>query len=122
MDKFCPPGKNLKKSNQNQQKYPAIILTKEEKDIVKAAITYEAERIYHRIAALAVCSNHVHLAAEAGSESIEKSVSRYKNIAMFALWKKGRSGKIWTRGFDKRFCFNTQDFENKIKYTEKHTE
>ena len=117
---ILPAQKNLAKSNRNQQKHPAVILTKEEKDIVKEAIAREAERIGHRITTLAVCSNHVHLAAEAGCKSIEKSVSRYKNVAMFALWKKGKSGKIWTRGFDKRFCFNKQDFENKIKYIEQH--
>ena len=81
----------------------------------------EAEKIHHKIIALAVCSNHVHLVAKPCGQSIEQIVSRYKNIAMFALRKNDRaSSRIWTRGFDKRFCFTEQDLETRTNYVNSH--
>ena len=58
--------------------------------------------------------------AERTNESIEKVVSYYKNAARIALRGKGFIGRVWTKGFDKRFCFNQEELENKIKYVESH--
>ena len=78
------------------------------------------KRIGQKILALAVCSNHIHLVAGKGNESIENSVSRYKNVSSSALKKAGLTKRIWTRGFDKRFCFNNEHLEQKIKYVRHH--
>jgi len=34
----------------------------------------------------------------------------------------GFNGKIWSIGFDKRFCFTDKDIEQKIQYVNKHAE
>ena len=112
--------KTIEQICQNFQKNPASTLNKSERDIVRNSILNEAQRIGHDIKAIAVCSNHVHLAAIPFNEAIEYIVSRYKNVATAALRKYGRQDKIWTRGFDKRFCFNQQDLQNKIRYIKKH--
>ena len=111
----------LEKANRKLQKLSTINLTKKEKGVVCEAILKESEKIHHKIIALVVCSNHVHLVAEPCGESIEQIVSRYKNIAMFALRKNGRSSsRIWTRGFDKRFCFTERDLLNRANYVNRH--
>ena len=115
-----PGDEVLKKANQKQQKRPAVTLTKKEKQVVRRVILKEAERIGHIITALIVCPRHLHMVTEPCSESIEKIVSRYKNVSMFALRKTGRPGRIWTRGFDKRFCFTKQDLGNRINYVKNH--
>ncbi len=110
----------LKSANQRQQKYPTVKLNSEQKQIIRDAIVEEAQRINHKIFALAVCSNHVHIVAGVSEESIEQSVHRYKYSATLALRKFGSQGKIWSKGFDKRFCFTDKELENKVRYVRSH--
>jgi len=88
--------------------------------VVEDAVVKEAQRFGQEILALAVCSNHVHLVVSSGSESIENTVSRYKNVATIALKKTGLTKRIWTRGFDKRFCFTDEELTQKIEYVRRH--
>jgi len=118
--KIRPGDENIKEICQKLQKQPAVILNKEEKKTVRQSILKESEKIKQTIKALAVCTNHVHLVAEPCRESIEEIVSRYKNAAMFTLCKFGRNGRVWTRGFDKRFCFTEEQLAARINYVQNH--
>jgi REP element-mobilizing transposase RayT len=110
----------LKSANQNQQKFQTVKLDSDQKQIVQNAILQEARKIKQKIFAIAVCSNHIHLVAEVSSESIEQIVHRYKRLSSFVLRKADLDGKIWSTGFDKRFCFTDKDIEQKIQYVNKH--
>ena len=112
----------IKEICQKLQKQSAVILNEEEKETAQQAILKESEKIGQRIKALAVCTNHVHLVAEPCRESIEKIVSRYKNAAMFALYNFGRNGRIWSHGFDKRFCFTEDELTRRIEYVHRHSQ
>jgi REP element-mobilizing transposase RayT len=111
----------LETANKKLQKFEIVRLTSKQKKVVENAILKEAERIGQKILALAVYSNHIHLVAGSGKESIENTVSRYKNVATSALKKTGLTKRIWTRGFDKRFCFNGEKIEQKIEYVRRHS-
>jgi len=37
-----------------------------------------------------------------------------------ALQKSGYDGKVWTRGYDKRFCFDQKGLRERTKYVEGH--
>ncbi len=102
------------------QKGPTTQLNKQEKEIVREAISQEAGRIGQKLEALAVCTNHVHLAVRLSGESIERGVSRYKAAATRALRRNGRLGRIWTTGFDKRFCFAETELAKRIAYVRSH--
>ena len=102
------------------QKEHTVKLTHNEKDIVRLAILNEAERIGQTVEALAVCSNHIHLVSRYFPEPIGRTVSRFKNVAAAALRSDGRAGRVWTRGFDKRFCFDQQDLIRRIQYVNNH--
>ncbi len=104
------------------QKSPAVKLTSKEKTVVHQTIITEAEGTGQQVEALAVCSNHVHLVARWSYHLIGKIVSRYKNAAMFALGNLGRSGRIWTRGYDRRFCFTEDELVRCIKYVKNHND
>jgi len=119
---ILPGDGKLKEICQKLQKQPAVTLREGERTIVRKAILTESEKIGQSIRALAVCTNHIHLVADPCRESIEQIVSRYKNAAMFALCRLGRKGRIWTRGFDKRFCFSQDELVRKIEYVRKHSE
>ena len=117
---ILPGDENLEEICRNLQQKETVILNQDERKIIEQTILKEAERIGQTIKALAVCSNHIHIAALVCNESIEQIVSRYKNAAMFALHKNGRKGRIWTHSFDKRFCFNQEELDQKIEYIQKH--
>ena len=102
------------------QKGHTVKLGYSEKDIVRRAILNEANRIGYTIEALAVCSNHIHLVVRYSPEPIGQIVSRFKNVTTSALKKHGRDGRVWTRGFDKRFCFNEEDLNRRIQYVKNH--
>ena len=120
--KILTQNDGLTLANQRQQKYPTVKLNSEQKQIVSKAITEEARRINHKIFAIAVCSNHLHMVASVSEESIEQAVHRYKYSATLALRKFGNQGKIWSKGFDKRFCFTDMELENKVRYVRGHND
>jgi REP element-mobilizing transposase RayT len=111
---------NLFQICRKQQKGPSVKLQYKEKQIVQAAVLNEAERIGHTIKALAVCSNHVHLTATPCNRSIEQIVSMYKSAATRALRNVGRTGKLWTKGFYKTFCYTAEEMSVKTAYVQRH--
>lgn len=118
--KILRKNNTLLKSNLKRLKNPATKLDAEHRDIVHHTILDKAKEINQKIHAIAVCSNHVHIVAEHTNESIEKVVSYYKNAARLALRAGGFNGRVWTRGFDKRFCFNREELKSRIQYVNDH--
>ncbi len=114
------PNEKLKSANQKQQKYQTVRLNSKQRQIVEKAILEEAKRINHKIFAITVCPNHVHIVASVSKESIEKAVHRYKYSATLTLRKFGTQGKIWSKDFDKRFCFSDKELETKVRYVQSH--
>jgi len=118
--KVMPSDAGLKEANRKLQQSWFVRLTTQQKKVVEDVMLKEAERIGQQILALAVCSNHIHLVVGSGNQSIESTVSRYKNVSTCALKKTGLTKRIWTRGFDKRFCFSSEKLEQKIEYVRRH--
>ncbi len=114
------PNRSLKKSNLLSLKQQIIKLTPSQRTIVQDAILHEAKRINHKIHAITVCSNHIHIIAENNHTPINQAVSRYKNVATAALKRTGLNTKPWTKGFDKRFCFTEEQLKQKTEYVNKH--
>ncbi len=120
--KKLPINPVLKKANVDSTKRNKVRLKKKQREIVKAAIMNESKRNEVKMLALAVFSNHVHIVLGYTGVAIEKTVGRLKNAARVALQKDGFIGKVWTRGFDKRYCFNEKSLKNRINYAQKHKE
>ncbi len=120
--RVLPGDERIKTANRKLQRYETITLTKEEREIIRLTILAEATALGHAIHAIAVCSNHVHFVAEPCEYSIEQAVSRYKNKSMFALRKSGRPARLWTKGFDKRFCFTPVQLAARIAYVQNHND
>jgi REP element-mobilizing transposase RayT len=110
----------LRTANAQRLKNPAIFLTREQRDVVHEAILDEAKILGQEILAAAVSSDHVHLVAKEVRYSMEEVVSHYKNAGRIALQLNGFVGKLWTKGFDKRFCFTEQDLQSRVVYVKKH--
>lgn len=69
---------------------------------------------------MAVCSNHVHVVVGYREQSIGEVVGRFKNAGRVALKNAGIEGRIWTKGYDKRFCYDEDALKNRIEYVNEH--
>jgi REP element-mobilizing transposase RayT len=112
----------LEKSNKELLKHNKIKIPKSLRNTVKDAILKEAEELSQKVYAIAICSNHVHIVAESIGKSCGYSVGRFKKAATKALRKYGFTDMVWTKGFDKRYCFHPHELETKIKYVQHHEE
>ena len=84
----------------------AVRLGSGEKALVRDAVREEAVRMGQEIFALAVCSNHVHVVVANTATEVATAAGRYKRAGTVALRGEGWKGKVWAKGYDKRFCFD----------------
>ena len=110
----------LKTDCEEKLKESPVRLRGKEKEIVREAIIEAAKRFKQNIRAMTVCSNHVHIVCEYVDVPIGVVVGTYKNAGRVALRKKGFDGRVWTRGYDRQFCFDQAAFEARITYVAKH--
>ena len=110
----------LEQSNEEALKHEKIKIPKYLRQIVKNAILKEAEQIGQKIYAITVCSNHVHIVVDSIRARCGYSVGRFKKAATKELRKYGFDNKVWTKGFDKRYCYSQQELEDKSKYVQRH--
>jgi REP element-mobilizing transposase RayT len=110
----------LKKSNVKNLTRAAVRLGRREKGIVRDAIIEAAKRFKQKILAIEVYSNHVHIVCEYVDVPINVIAGYYKNAGRVALQKNGFKGRVWTKGFDRRFCFNEKELKARVDYVNKH--
>ena len=113
-------NKMLLRTNEKLQTQNAVRLTKVQQQIVRDAIVKQAKLLGQKIYALSMQSNHVHIVVEYIPQPIGRIAAYYKNAARLALKDQGHNGKVWTAGYDKRFCFDRMTLEQKIKYVQNH--
>ncbi len=112
--------KLLREKCKKLMKSDKTTLTEKQQQIAKDAIIEKAKSIGQKLYAIAVCSNHIHLIVENTKKPIGLVISQYKNAARIALIKAGFNSRLWTKGFDKRYCFDEAELKNKIEYVQKH--
>jgi len=117
---ILPPNQSLEDSNKQNLSREPVRLSDTHRQIVQNAILEKADQLNQKIFVLSVSSNHVHIVAEYISMPIGLVVRHYKGAAQSALRKIGLSGNIWTKGFDKRYCFNEQTLKKRIDYVKSH--
>lgn len=120
--KLLNQNETLEQINKINLKKQPIKFNSKQKEIVKDSIIQKAKRLNQKVFALTVLSNHIHLLVEKKQESIETTAALYKTAARTALNKNGLEGKIWSKGYDKRYCFSYQELNNRIEYIRGHNE
>ncbi|OHB60543.1 MAG: hypothetical protein A2167_06355 [Planctomycetes bacterium RBG_13_46_10] len=114
-----PENESLKQTNKQLQLQDEIRLSRAQQKVVRDAIIKEAHLLGQRILALSVNATHIHIVAENNSKPISNIVAYYKKAARLALKSIGHEGKIWTKGYDKRFCFDRALLERRIRYVQR---
>ena len=118
--KIYPTNETLMRANKENQSGRTIWLSADQREIASKAVLVEAVVQQQQIFALAVSSNHVHIVAEYIPKPIGTIVAYYKKAIRLALKDVGHNGKLWTRGYDKRFCFDKATLNQKIHYVQSH--
>jgi len=118
--RVCRANSALEHSNRERMKASPVVLTKSQRISAAGAIMDEATKLKQQIHALAVCDNHVHLVVQSIDLSIGRVVSHYKNAVRLVLQEEGFHGKLWTKGFDKRYCVKDNEIIAKIGYVKNH--
>jgi REP element-mobilizing transposase RayT len=111
----------LAKANIKQLCKDPVILTPKQRKVIENAICTKAEEIGQKICALAVCSNHVHIVIDYTTKDLGLIVRYYKMAGQKAMRDLGFTGRLWTKGFDKRFCFDERSLRRRINYVNKHS-
>ena len=75
------------------------------------------QRLCIHIGALTVQTWHVHAVLAATRHDVADVVRCLKESVRYGL-RPGRP--IWTKGYDKRFCFDDQNVERRVRYVERH--
>jgi REP element-mobilizing transposase RayT len=118
--KILSSNKQLVKINKERITGRVVKLDRASRDVVFKAIEDKAKEIDQVIFASSICSNHVHLVLENIDESVGVIVGIYKAAATKALREKGFAGKVWTRGYDKRYCYDDGELEARMEYVNGH--
>ena len=112
----------LARYRREQMQGNAVRLNGRATKLVHDAIVQEAKRWGEKIEALAVLSDHVHVVVRYGGQPIDEFVSACKAAGRLALKGEGFDGRVWAKGYDKRFCFDEGAMEARIEYVEGHDE
>ena len=118
--KIFPGDKILHASNLSKLCNGPINLSAAQRLAVRAAILTEADKLGQKILALAVASNHIHLVAEYIPKPVGRVVSHYKNAARLTLRITGGTDRWWSKGYDKRYCFDAHSLQSRIAYVSTH--
>jgi REP element-mobilizing transposase RayT len=110
----------LENSNRDNLNSPPVSLNSEQRNLVKVAVHNEAEKLHQKILAFTVRKSHVHLVVDCNFLSASSAVSHYKNAARLLLQSNGFIGKLWTRGYSVRYCFDDAQLSAVINYVNKH--
>jgi REP element-mobilizing transposase RayT len=115
-------NERLRQDNEQRLAKGAVRFGAREEKVVKQAIKDEADKQNVKLHAITVRSNHVHVVVGYCGCSIEDVVRQFKQAGIAALKERGVTGKVWTRGYDKRFCFDEKSLHARIAYVNRHGE
>jgi len=118
--KILPADNSLSQIAQSRLFQPLVKLSGYQRKIAANATFAQAERLSQSILALSVGSTHIHIVAEYISKPISQVVSCYKNAARLELSKSVNSARVWTSGYDKRYCFDKQSLQKRVAYVLTH--
>jgi hypothetical protein len=113
-----PPNPPLEQTDRSRLKSPPCRFATDQlfeiADVMGRALV---DRKHQRVFALTVQASHIHFVIGPTPVTMPQVVKCAKDSARWLL-KTNRP--IWTRGYDKQFCFTEQSLLTRIRYVENH--
>ncbi len=114
------PNPSLESKNKKNMKYPKVLLTTAQRKIIEKAVIEESTGLNQKIHAITVGKSHIHLVVDCNFMSASSAVSHYKNAARLVMERNGFVGRLWTKGFSTRYCFDENQLNKVIQYVNRH--
>jgi REP element-mobilizing transposase RayT len=114
------PDTSLESKNKKNMNYPKVSLTGTQRKIIEKAITEESAGLNQKIYAISAGKSHIHLVTDCNFISAASAASHYKNAARLAMKSNGFVGRLWTRGFSVRYCFDEKQLSAVVDYVNRH--
>jgi len=114
------PNPSLESKNKKNMKYPKVLLTTAQRKIIEKAVIEESAGLNQKIHAITVGKSHIHLVVDCNFMSASSAVSHYKNAARLVMERNGFVGRLWTKGFSTRYCFDENQLNKVIQYVNRH--
>ena len=118
--RILDPDPLLENANKANMSYPKVLLTAEQREIIEKAIFEESISLKQKILASSVGKNHIHIVTDCNFVSAQSAVSHYKNAARLAVQADGFVGRLWTKGYSVRYCFDDRQLRVVIAYVNRH--
>ncbi|MCK5000682.1 MAG: hypothetical protein KAS23_14160 [Anaerohalosphaera sp.] len=113
-------NESLKRHNQQEMAGEEVCLSEIQRCIVGKAITAEASNLNKKVYAMTVGSRHAHVVLDWDMHEIGTIAGKLKRAATVALREASVEGKVWTKGYDVRYCYDIDALHSRIEYVEKH--
>ncbi len=114
------PNPALEKKNKENMKYPKVSLTTAQRKVIEKAIIEESADLNQKIYVISVGRSHIHLVTDCNFISAASAVSHYKNAARQAMESNGFAGRLWTKGFSVRYCFDENQLNKVTQYVKRY--
>ena len=105
----------LERSQRRMRDEP-VLLTPTQQDTVFKSLLMAADEFGYTLYAVSIESWHMHVLLTHGFDPVKQVVGRLKTRMRQAV---GR-GRIWTEGYDKRYCFTDAAIEARHEYIRRH--
>jgi hypothetical protein len=93
-----------------------VLLTTNEQDMAFEALVAAADEFGYRLLAVSIESWHMHVLLSHGLDTVAVAAGRLKTRVRQTI---GR-GRVWTAGYDKRYCFREDVVEARRDYIRRH--
>lgn len=113
---ILPGDPRLHQSAARRMSGNPVVLSRQEQAQASQALRAASHEFAYTLLAVSIESWHAHWLIDHGYDTVAAMVGRLKTRMRQAL----RRGRIWTEGFDKRFCFDERTVETRRQYIERH--
>lgn len=116
------PDRGLLKANKETTQEQEYRISKAVRKPVEEAIRKKAKAEEWEILAIAVCSDHAHVLGKICELPGVSHAGALKATGTKALKMAGCQNKIWSKGYDVRYCFDNAAIRNRAAYVMRHND
>ena len=113
---ILPGDPELLERSQQLMKADPVLLTSAKQQRAFDALCEAAIEYTYALFAVSIESWHAHWLIDHSFDSVETMVGRLKTRMRQAV----NIGRLWTRGFDARYCFDRDSVVRRKRYIERH--
>jgi hypothetical protein len=113
---ILPGDPDLLERSRSRLKSPPVYLSAAEQDAAFRALVHAAREFQYTLLAASIESWHAHWLIDHAFDDVEVMVGRLKTRMRQAL----NCGRIWTSGYDARYCFDRETVDARRRYIRNH--